>query len=276
MFLGSLAITCAVLCGAAEAEEASPQQLARIHTIGIISVLGDTLTLKDVGLMVFGNSETPESVTAWGLDDHISKEVATWLWQRYTIKPVTYDKSAFADIRPNIFDPLESELGKRVKALGPNGVDAYVIVYGTYAQDWIGGTNQFLKGIGIYHHLNWNGIYAVYSVFVIDASSGETIASGDALVPKGGGFDEEPWQASDESLWPGSEWFPADGWQDVRLIVQKLIDKSIYYGIAHTGLLAAPVRQTAASPAPPTQSATPASRAPGNAGTPAPSTNSKQ
>ena len=71
------------------------EKLDGIRQVGIISAFGDKFHLRKVGVTVFQNEFSEFPVAAWGIDDLVVTKVRAMLGQRFDIRPVTYQRSAF-------------------------------------------------------------------------------------------------------------------------------------------------------------------------------------
>jgi hypothetical protein len=236
-----LAFAFLVVTGSASA---GTDKLANIHSVAVISAIGDELELRQVGLMVFSNAATPVSIRDWNLDDAIEKTVGAALSSRFTVVLVPHDRASFASIRPGMFNSFEHQAGRLIAAMPAGAVDAYVVVFRMTLQDPIMGTNQNLDGIGFYHHgLGFghaiNAIYAFYAVGVFDAKTGEMLRSGGAESTMKTLFGyAAPWLACDPSLWPDSpDALSAGQREQIRGLVFTLIGTSLNHGLANADLI---------------------------------------
>lgn len=80
---------------------AADDEYANIHSVGIISALGHTATLTNVGFLVFDNTEDKFNIDDWGIDDLVIKQISTSLADRFTVKTIDYDKEAFSHPESN-------------------------------------------------------------------------------------------------------------------------------------------------------------------------------
>lgn len=219
---------------------APSDKFANIHTIGIISVIGQKLTLANIGFFRFTNSSDSVSITDWHLDARTSDEIGAVLAPRFTVKPVTYDPTIFADIQPRyFFGSREGEIGKRIQAIGSNGVDAYVLVLPASFQGRDGQINDMLTGVGLSDHIGGTTAFAHYSVYVLNASDGTVLASGEGYSPERDLFRYvQPEQAVDTSLMPDSPGsFSPDQRSKVKAVIEGLIDESINHALADAELI---------------------------------------
>jgi hypothetical protein len=163
-------------CGACTAIKTEAPKLREFKTVGVISAVGDTLTVTEAGLTGPGNGKRVYSIESWGIDDLIVSRVGALLSRRFQVQPVTYRRAAFLAIERNnpvvvvnllrrdkIKDLVRSEAALR-------GLDAYVVI--TKGVSIYGNGARSVEGVGIIHHsalLNsYNQIHALYVVRVID------------------------------------------------------------------------------------------------------------
>src|SRR5665213_722006 len=196
-----------VAASSRNAVAASADEYANIHSFGIISAIGQSISLVKIGSTVFGNDKSTLSTPDWGIDELVVHKVAELLAPRFTVQPVVVDTA-----------PLESDNsgllrdGPDVKSfiLGlpqGNGVDAYIVIRKSLVQDIWNGTNQYLWGLGIYrHHLIFGGnrdaVYAFYQVQIVDAKTGNIIDYGIPRTTDGSFLSApQPWDSSDPANW---------------------------------------------------------------------------
>jgi hypothetical protein len=228
----------------AGAASAGSEKLANIHSVAVISAIGDELELRQVGLTVFSNAETPVSTRDWNLDDAIEKTVGASLASRFTIVQVPHDRGAFAAIKPGLFNSFEHQAGKLITAMPAGAADAYVVIFPMTLQDPIMGTNQNLTGMGLYHRdLMFgnaiNALYAFYEVGIFDAKTGDMLSSGGAesTVKTLFGY-AAPSLACDASLWPDPpESLTAAQRDQIKGLVFSLIGTSLDHGLANADLI---------------------------------------
>jgi hypothetical protein len=164
-------------CGACTAIGTEAPKLRDVKTVGVISAVGDTLTLTTAGLTGFGKGEQRVySIESWGIDDLIVSRSGALLSRRFEVRPVTYKRATFAAIEGNnpvvVVNLLRRDKIKdlvRTEA-APQGLDAYVVI--TKGASVYGNGGRSVGGIGIISHstlLNsYNQIHALYVVRVID------------------------------------------------------------------------------------------------------------
>jgi hypothetical protein len=159
----------------------SPEKTAGIRTIGVISALGDEITLKKIGITVFGNDEKTAPVESWKIDESVVRRVSGLLGKRFSVRPVTCDRSAFR--AADTFD----KIGEIVRTqAAPQGLDAYVVV--TRAGSQVGESNQYIRGVGVLHAssliADYVDIYALYLITVVDGRDFKPLGSMLAPAPE--------------------------------------------------------------------------------------------
>jgi hypothetical protein len=165
-----------VLLGACAAVDASPPKLDAVKTIGVVSAIGNELTLTKAGLTGFENRTQSFSIESWGIDDLIVSRANALLSRRFEVHPVIYQRATFAAVEGdstitvvNLLrdDPIKKLIPAEVS---PLGLDAYVII--TKAKSKYGSTSRTVAGFGIINHSavfgSYAQIHALYVVRVID------------------------------------------------------------------------------------------------------------
>jgi hypothetical protein len=164
-------------CGACTAVGTEAPKLREFKTVGVISAIGDTLTLTKAGLTGLGNGEPRVySIESWGIDDLIVSRASAMLSRRFEVRPVTHKRAAFASLERNNPVVMVNMLRRdRIKDLvrteaAPQGLDAYVII--TKGTSAYGSGGRSVGGIGIISHSallkSYNQIHALYMVRVVD------------------------------------------------------------------------------------------------------------
>ena len=179
----------------------SPLDYRTIKTVAVISALGNTFLFEHVPAKDFEWLGPPDSrfleISDWAIDPLIEKTVSTALAERFTVKPIFF--------RPADFSTWDYSNLKSA-ALGLNGdpaIDAYVLILRDWRPDDIGYSVHGLGGLGLYRKDRSSGnpklgVFASYRIVVVDALTGDTIASRTALLAG----NTLPWLPEDASLWP--------------------------------------------------------------------------
>jgi hypothetical protein len=222
------------------------EKIAAIHTIGVISAIGHEAALQNVALMVFGNSDERIAIDDWGLDDAVTANVATLLSGRVEIKPVQYDRVAFATEKRPFLGPPYIPVEDLVAGLTDrDGIDAYLVIVQTELDDPVMGTNQQMGGIGLYRHLfGFKHLivdYAFYDVELIDARTNKLIKSVVARIGDSGFFNPKfPFVGCAPTIWPETAAAITDAQkQAMKQTATSLVNVSLPWALYELGLLAA-------------------------------------
>ena len=187
-----------------------PPKLDGIRTLGIISAAGGTFEVRKIGLTVFNNDVQDIAVNSWGVDELIIGKTRGLLAKTFDIRPVTYQKTPFAQ---RIF--LWNDVSNRVRAeASPQGLDAYLVVSPALAAYGNGNSNQSMHGLGILGVglLSPRDFY-LYAYYQIDLIDGHQFSSMGTSVGALPGVSYNPLFAPpvrgvslkvDKSFWPGS------------------------------------------------------------------------
>ncbi|HUO91605.1 MAG TPA: hypothetical protein VMU22_01730 [Rhizomicrobium sp.] len=176
----------------------SPQDLRTIRTVAVISALGNTFLFEHIPEGKFSALGPPDShfleISDWSVDPMIEKTVAAALARRFTVEPIAY--------RPADFSTWDYSNLKRA-SLDLNGdpaIDAYVLILRDWRSDEIDYSVHALGGLGLYRNDRATklGVFASYRIVVVDALTGDTIASRAALLAN----DKLPWVPVPAPLWP--------------------------------------------------------------------------
>lgn len=150
--------------------------LAKPCGVGVMSAVGNTFTLRKIGITVFGNEDNKVSLGTWGIDDFIYGKIAAALGSRRSVRRLAYSKpalSAFENGGVNIFRNYDGELRNILReAVAKEGCQRLIAVMKTSTQ--FSSTNQDISGLGI---LETGGallvpktlnLYAVMSMTIYD------------------------------------------------------------------------------------------------------------
>ena len=166
---------------ATAAFETRATRLQAIKTVGVISAIGDEMSVTRTGLIPLNRPGQNVSVASWGLDELIIQQATTLLNGRFRLQPVSYSRAAFAAIRESAVAPVNLIRGDAFKALvrtdvSPQGLDAYIVI--TRAKSKLG-TGRNVEGIGFAEYrtllASYGVIHALYEVRVIDGKTFDVI-----------------------------------------------------------------------------------------------------
>lgn len=179
-----LDLACAIACvvlGAAAAFETRATRLQAIKTVGIVSAIGEEMSLTQAGLIGLGNTGQSVSISAWSLDELIVQQATKLLSGRFRVQPVSYRRAAFAAIRDSAVAPVNLLRSDPFKELirsdvAPQGLDAYIVI--TRAKSKLG-NGRIVEGVGLAQYrtllADYGLIHALYEVRVIEGRSFDVI-----------------------------------------------------------------------------------------------------
>ncbi|MGX1324180.1 hypothetical protein AB7M17_007633 [Bradyrhizobium sp. USDA 377] len=170
-----------VALSAAAAFETRATKLQAIKTVGIVSAIGEEMSLTRAGLTGLGNAAQSLSISAWGLDELIVQQATKLLSGRFRVQPVTYRRAAFAAVRDSAVAPVNLLRSDPFKELvrsdvAPQGLDAYIVI--TRARSKLG-NGRNVEGVGLAQYrtllADYGLIHALYEVRVIEGKSFDVI-----------------------------------------------------------------------------------------------------
>jgi hypothetical protein len=231
-----------------EASAASTDEYANIHSVGVISAIGDDISLLKIGSTVFGNGKSTLRTSDWNLDQAVVQQVTEAISARFAVKPITADATPLETNDTRFLHDGTPDVKSFILGLPQsNDVDAYVVVRKTLVQDIYGGTNQYLWGLGIYRHSlifggSRDGIYAFYAVQVIDAKTGKIIDYGTPRMSDGSILTTSlPWDSSDPADWAETPDAMTDQQkQAIKAHLLSLVEISLPRALKSAGLIELP------------------------------------
>ena len=127
-----------------------PQGGSNLKTVGLILGIGDTFTVKTVGITAFGNEENHFPIAAWKVNDRVAATVQNLLKKNFRVKRIPATESAFASLyKPGgLFRDHEEEYLTIVRKLATSQQADYYLVI-SRAGSSFGSSNQFLSGLGV-------------------------------------------------------------------------------------------------------------------------------
>jgi len=223
MLLGALLASCA------STTVASPQQIANIKTIGVISVMAYSWSAADASPRILTSSgdEGDIDLNDPEIDAFAVRQVTSALMGNYVVKQVNYGGRAFlGDYEPR--NPLVYAPVAKLTEKLPNdeNVDAYVVFYPIAAQ-----IRVLLRGFGFLrdfpYFMTQTSVYGVYHMAVIDARTHKEIARTDGYVN----------EVVDNSAWP-IQFMPTEDQKALfKRTVQANLEKQIEPALKRVKLL---------------------------------------
>jgi hypothetical protein len=212
-------------------QSVKPEQRAAIKTIGVVSMLGDDVTLRSIGVTVLGNGWASVPGVMQGNDQFIADRLVSALSPRYDARAVAVARSSSATGRGA--DPAA------LRALGDNHLDAYVVVDAGAVE--FGGSNQSISGLGVVRRGTFFGsryaAFAVYRVHVFDGRTFEEIAKIDHGSTNLDGVGTEISEV-DQSWWADSPDALSEAQRSkIRSKLRQLMADSVPEALHHLGLV---------------------------------------
>ncbi len=174
------------LCGAGPyTARLSAQDLRHIRTIAVIPALGATFLFEHVSDKPYEWIGPPDShfleISDWALDAHIGRTVTDALGARFAVKPAAFETANFSSWNDWLLKRATLNLN-----VDP-AIDAYVLILRDWCPDTIGYSVHPLGGLGLYRRDGKraiSGAFACYRIVVVDALTGDIIASRAAKTAK--------------------------------------------------------------------------------------------
>ncbi len=198
------AVLVAVLCVVALPAAGSPASnsptpdLRRIKTVAVISALGSSFQFERVLDRPWEWLGPADShfleISDWGLDRLITDEVTAALTRYFAVKPIAFVEADFSSLNGSLLKRAALDLN------GDPSIDAYIFILRDRRPDTLGFSAHDLDGLGLYRsdRAGKLAVYASYRVVVVNAYTGDIMASLPALTAKGA----LPALAAGAALWP--------------------------------------------------------------------------
>ena len=209
---------------------AGSDEYANIHTVTIISKIGDALAIKKVGAIAFGNKEDKLPIPDWSIDKSVEDQVAQLISSRFMVR-LADDQLRAAENVGDYVQHLPAE----------QRTDAYIVVGKTSRQDFE--SNQQITGLTVYRHelifgAHHDYIYAAYVVSVMDSKTGKTIDYGSSSLNDSRLAADPPIAGNPEANWaddPAS--FTDIQKQNIQSGMTKLISATLVHAVRRAGLI---------------------------------------
>ncbi len=220
---------------AAQPAKPSPPSPPSTKCIGVVSAIGDTFSLRKIGLTVFGNDLTKVPIDTWRIDDLVVGKITTFLSRSWTVRRMNYPRGAFASLEGThpLFYNYDEDLAAIVRGVSSSTpCDHYVVV--VKSSSALNGTNQGVFGLGILEtgapFRMGDLLYALYSIRIYDGHSFAVLRRQNAVTeepnvlgslvhPLGG-----PYLKVDTSWWPDSGAPSAMVREGIRSLIEKSLD----------------------------------------------------
>ncbi len=144
--------------GEAKPQKSAPGKSANAtKTVGLISLIGETFTVKKIGIMVFGNEEDSFPIAGWKIDDRVAASVSHILKKNFRVKRIQIPSEAYTAYKNGDFflKSYDDEFAKFLaKYTNGQGCDYYLVISPYGAQ--VASTNQYIGGLGV---LRWSNLF---------------------------------------------------------------------------------------------------------------------
>lgn len=167
------------------------QQAAKVQTVGVISAIGDELTVRDI--VAGAESGSQGSMAEFGLDQYVTEQVRVLLGARYNLIPVSYEPGDFYQTEQE--RAIQSYLIRgvplgqviRYRTQLPNGMaagtdlgpDIYLVLLPAKAA--LRDVEKPLYGASLIRLANGPNLGIVYRIAVIDGHTLQPIANVDTM-----------------------------------------------------------------------------------------------
>jgi hypothetical protein len=242
------ALLLSVVVSGCASVDSGPREPAGITTIGIISSVGDRLTLTRAGLTGVQDNHQSFPIESWGIDDLIVGRATALLSKRFQVVPVSYRRSAFANLHASspiaAVDLLRSDPIKQLvrTEITPQGLDAYLVI--TKATSTFGASGRKVAGLGIVSRQTLSDssirLHALYRVRLVGGRAFEVRdnRSASSLGANEIGRLAGPSQLVDDSYLPVPDGVEAN--QKLKTAITGLIERSLPATLKSMGLIDEP------------------------------------
>ena len=200
-FLSSVIVLSAAMSGCATTEVVAPQEgLSKIKRVAVASFVGNKLTRQVVGMTVFNNDKEEVDIASWGVDAAFEGQVTKVLSGIPGMEVIKADipTAEFSHVNdltgpyeaPAFWGPNWGAIEPSVKKVcSANALDGIVVLARQNETDVLGGTNQWIRAIGVYgrgaisvlHVGAWVGVYNCGTGKVMAVKALQPGASGDSV-----------------------------------------------------------------------------------------------
>ena len=213
-----LALFGGVLLGGCSETVLTRNQAADVKTVGVISAIGDELTVRDIVAQDPAGSQG--SLAAFGLDPYAVDQTGRLLADRYSLIPVTYDPSDFYQsekeraIQSFLIGgvPIGQVIRHRTQlptGTAALGADVYVVLLPGKAK--LANVEQPLYGASLIRLASGPNLGIVYRILIVDGHTLQPIANVDTMADRT--VDESYWADSFAALSESQKQQIADTWK---------------------------------------------------------------
>lgn len=167
----------------------SEDQIKSLDRVAVVSVAGNRLIRKHVGLTIFTNKETSMDIREWKLDRYYEDQISAAVKDiaQLEVAPARVDGSALLHVydltgpwdAPVFRKPNWDKVAPTLRDIATqNDLDGIFLLVRSESSDSIGArTYEFLNGLGIYSHFGNQTAYLYAALYFIDGESGRPAAN---------------------------------------------------------------------------------------------------
>lgn len=182
-----------VLCAgcASTPRTATPETTSRYKRIGVVSVTAQSFSRKHVGFTVFGNELETIDSSSWDIDAKYEEQISKQLLALggFEVVRVPFSRQDFLRINdlngpwdaPAFRTPNWGAVEKAIKEYcAKNNVGAILVTFVVESPDFLGSSNQRIRGAGLYTRGVTNSMLAVLhlisEVALVDCQTAQPVA----------------------------------------------------------------------------------------------------
>jgi hypothetical protein len=204
-------------------------------TIGLVSEIGATFEVRKIGVMLFGNGNTPAGIEGWGIGPFVAAKAAALLKTNFNVVHIKMSKDGLAALASAPGSLFGDRDGHICNVLGKESqgrpFDHYLWV--TTSESQYSRTNQLVRGLGIVHREGFNsGWTSARALFAIEVLDGKTCSRLRRDLPPSPQYElPGPVREVDASWMPAAANVPKDA--RLRDEVKSLIEQGLNQTIPH-------------------------------------------
>ena len=189
------------------AQVTTPKKEARKDVgkcVGVVSAIGDTLTVTKTGFTVFNNEDSKLPIDAWRIDDLVFSKISAVLGTHFNLKRVSVPKRAFAVLEEDhnpFYDSAEDVRAILSSMTTATKCDQYIVVMKTNIRFQNG---QRIDGLGIHSQGGRYSAWAEFTMNIYDGQSFSLLTKHPAVTGRKNflGRNMKPYRQVDETWWP--------------------------------------------------------------------------
>jgi hypothetical protein len=223
----------------------SLDQYREIHSVSVISNLGNDIEARNIGITVFSNSHHVLRLD-WDINAFVVQEITALLGTRFSTVASHVDATSFSDpdvITGRLFTPAQT--GPALP--GSGGPDAYVVVYPQSLPGNQAPAVSLTHQEGMFGH-DETTLVVAYHVSVFDGRTGTRMDYGPAKYPSPDPLlkNTYPHMECQNSIWaPTAEETTEQQKEIIKHVISTMIDRSIPYALSAAKLIPEDVAETA-------------------------------